>query len=225
MPSLAADRPTIASLATAAGPRARVLHLGSLRQRSTRIAERSTAIAERALLVGLRPMHAAARVTDSPELVRFAGGRTIRVEGGTAALEREGEVRHPLISRPTVGDGLAILQASRCFTTDHRQADIPHPEAAQPRPQTRDLYVPQVTPDSARDRSASPKIRSAEVWMGHMRPAATSSSTCSAGDHEGAADDSRFILTREEDASWRPGVLRHWPLEGADPRLRQRHWP
>ena len=41
------------------------------------------------------------------------------------------------------------------------------------------------------------------------------------GDHEGGQQTiSRFILTREEDEGWRPGVVRHWPLEGADPRVR-----
>jgi hypothetical protein len=39
------------------------------------------------------------------------------------------------------------------------------------------------------------------------------------GDHEGGQPTiSRFILTREDDGSWRPGVVRHWALEGVDPR-------
>jgi hypothetical protein len=41
------------------------------------------------------------------------------------------------------------------------------------------------------------------------------------GDHEGGQRTiSRFILTREQDGHWRPGVVRHWPLEGPDPRAR-----
>ena len=41
------------------------------------------------------------------------------------------------------------------------------------------------------------------------------------GDHEGGQlTITRFILSREEDGSWRPAVVRHWALEGADPRWR-----
>jgi hypothetical protein len=39
------------------------------------------------------------------------------------------------------------------------------------------------------------------------------------GDHEGGQRTiSRFILTREDD-HWRCGVVRHWVLDGVDPRL------
>jgi hypothetical protein len=31
---------------------------------------------------------------------------------------------------------------------------------------------------------------------------------------------SRFVLTRQEDDHWRAGVVRHWPLEAIDPRVR-----
>jgi hypothetical protein len=42
------------------------------------------------------------------------------------------------------------------------------------------------------------------------------------GDHEGGQRTiSRFILTREEDGNWLPGVVRHWPLESSDPRGRE----
>ena len=41
------------------------------------------------------------------------------------------------------------------------------------------------------------------------------------GDHEGGQlTITRFILTREQDGSWRPAVVRHWVLEGEDPRWR-----
>ena len=30
---------------------------------------------------------------------------------------------------------------------------------------------------------------------------------------------SRFILTREDDDQWRCGVVRHWALDGIDPRV------
>src|SRR6059058_5508635 len=40
------------------------------------------------------------------------------------------------------------------------------------------------------------------------------------GDHEGGQRTiSRFILTREDDDQWRCGVVRHWALDGIDPRV------
>ena len=41
------------------------------------------------------------------------------------------------------------------------------------------------------------------------------------GDHDGGQlTISRFILTREDDSHWRAAVVRHWLLEGIDPRGR-----
>src|SRR3984893_8603480 len=113
---LMADWSTIASLATAGGTLVlAVATFSSVRfgQRSARVAERSTAIAERALLLGLRPVLAPSRVTDPPEIVRFGEGRMVSVEGGVAAVERDGENYYFVIPLRNVGNGLAVLQAGR----------------------------------------------------------------------------------------------------------------
>src|SRR6202035_3134336 len=140
----AVDWPTIASLATAGGTLVlAVATFSSVRfgQRSTRIAERSTAIAERALLLGLRPVLAPSRVNDPPETVRFGEGRTVTVDGGMAAVERDGENYYFVIPLRNVGNGLAVLQAWRLMARLPR-LDTPHAEPVEHRPQTRDLYVP-----------------------------------------------------------------------------------
>src|SRR5580704_1938042 len=111
-----AEWSTIASLGTAGGTLVlAVATFSSVRagQRSARIAERSTAIAERGLLLGLRPVLAPARVTDPPEMVRFGEGRMVSVEGGMAAVEREGESYYFVIPLRNVGNGLGVLQAWR----------------------------------------------------------------------------------------------------------------
>src|SRR5438445_9585247 len=139
-----ADWPTIASLATAGGTLVlAAATFSSVRsgQRSTRIAERSTAIAERSLLLGLRPVLAPSRVTDPPEVVRFGDGRMVRVRGGTAAVERDGENYYFVMGLRNVGNGLAVLQAWR-LSVGRPELDTPHAEPAEHRPQTRDLYVP-----------------------------------------------------------------------------------
>src|SRR2546430_5977252 len=132
-----ADWPTIASLATAGGTLVlAAATFSSVRfgQRSTRIAERSTSIAERALLLGLRPVLAPARVTDPPEVVRFGEGRMVSVEGGMAAVEREGQNYYLVIPLRNVGSGLAVLQAWR-FMARRPEADSPHAPLDEHRPQ------------------------------------------------------------------------------------------
>jgi hypothetical protein len=217
---MALDWPTVASLATAAGTLVlAVATFSSVRfgQRSTRIAERSTAIAERALLLGLRPVLAPSRANDPPETVRFGEGRMVHVEGGTAAVERDGESYYFVIPLRNVGNGLAVLQAWR-FMARRPEIDAPHAEPAEHRPQTRDLYVP--AGDTGFWQGA---IREHEDPFREGLPEAFLAGEVLTvdllyGDHEGGQlTISRFVLTREEDGRWLPGVVRHWPLEGVDP--------
>jgi hypothetical protein len=216
-----ADWSTIASLGTAGGTLVlAVATFSSVRfgQRSARVAERSTAIAERALLVGLRPVLAPSRVTDPPEIVRFGDGRTVSVEGGMAAVERDGESYYLVIPLRNVGNGLAVLQAWR-VTAGRPELDTPHAEPSEHRRQGRDLYVP------AGDTG---------FWQGAIRepddpfrPGLAEAFLAGElltidllyGDHEGGQlTISRFVLSREQDGHWRSGVVRHWVLEGVDPR-------
>jgi hypothetical protein len=222
-PIFAIDWPTIASLATAAGTLVlAVATFSSVRfgQRSTSIAERSTALAERALLLGLRPVLAPARVTDPPETVRFGEGRMVSVESGMAAVERDGESYYFVIPLRNVGNGLAVLQAWR-LAAQRPTLDMSHAEPAEHRPQTRDLYVP--AGDSSFWQGA---VREPDdPFREGLREAFLAGGVLTVdllyGDHEGGQlTISRFILTREEDGNWRPGVVRHWPLEGVNPRAR-----
>jgi hypothetical protein len=220
---LAVSWPTVASLATAAGTLVlAVATFSSVRsgRRSAAIAERSTAIAERALLLGMRPVLVPSRVTDPPEIVRFGEGRMVTVDGGMAAVEYDEGNYYFVVPLRNVGSGLAVLQAWR-FMARRPGADTPHAEPSEHRPQQRDLYVP------AGDTG---------FWQGAIRDAddpfregldeayadgATVTVDLLYGDHEGGQMTiSRFILTREPEGGWRPGVVRHWPLESVDPRVR-----
>lgn len=216
-----ADWPTIASLATAGGTLVlAVATFSSVRwgQRSTRIAERSTQIAERALLIGLRPVLVPSRVTDPPESVRFIDERRITVCGGMAAVENEGETFYLVLPLRNVGTELAVLQSWHLMVLRPR-ANSGHPEPEEFRAQQIDLYVP------AGDTS---------FWLGAVREPddpfrdglrdaflAGGMLTLDLlyGDHEGGQRTiSRFILSREPDERWSCGVIRHWVLEGVDPR-------
>ncbi len=218
-----ADWSTIASLATAGGTLVlAIATFSSVRfgQRSARIAERSTAIAERALLLGLRPVLAPSRVTDPPEMVRFGEGRMVSVEGGMAAVERDEENYYFVIPLRNVGNGLAVLQAWR-LAARRPQMDTPHAQPTEHRSQTRDLYVPAgdtgFWQGAIRDPDDPFREGLREAFMGGD----VLTVDLLYGDHEGGQlTISRFILTREEDGHWRPGVVRHWTLEGIDPRGR-----
>jgi hypothetical protein len=219
-----ADWPTIASLATAGGTLVlAAATFSSVRfgQRSTRLAERSTAIAERALLIGLRPVLAPARVTDPPETVRFGDGRMVNVAGGMAAVERDGENYYFVIPLRNVGTGLAVLQSWHIAVL-RPTIDTDHPQLEEFRPQTRDLYVPAgdtgFWQGAVREPDDSFRQGLHEAFLtGEMLTV-----DLFYGDHEGGQGTiSRFILTREDDRHWRPGVVRHWVLEGVDPRERQ----
>lgn len=219
----AVDWPTIASLATAGGTLVlAVATFSSVRfgQRSTRIAERSTAIAERALLLGLRPVIAPSRVTDPPETVRFGEGRMVTVDGGMAAVEREGENYYFVIPLRNVGNGLAVLQAWR-LTSVRPELDAPHAEPAEHRRQSRDLYVPAGDIGFWQGAVREPDDPFREGLGDAFLAGETLTVDLLYGDHEGGQQTiSRFILTREENDHWRPGVVRHWPLESTDPRER-----
>jgi hypothetical protein len=221
---LAVDWPTIASLATAGGTLVLAMAtFSSVRfgQRSTRIAERSTAIAERALLLGLRPVLAPSRVTDPPETVRFGDGRMVTVDGGMAAVEHDGENYYFVIPLRNVGNGLAVLQAWRLMPR-RPQIDTPHAEPAEHRPQTRDLYVPAGESSFWQGSIREPDDPFREGLGETLLAGEILTVDLLYGDHEGGQlTISRFVLTREEDGQWRPGVIRHWALEGIDPRARQ----
>jgi hypothetical protein len=217
-----ADWSTIASLATAGGTLVlAVATFSSVRygQRSARIAERSTAIAERALLLGLRPVLAPSRVTDPPETVHFGDGRTVSVDGGMAAVECDGERYYLVIPLRNVGNGLAVLHAWR-FTTHRLRADTDHAEPAEHRPQSRDLYVPAGDTGFWQGAIREPEDPFREGLGEAFLAGGILTVDLLYGDHEGGQlTISRFILSREDDGRWRPGVVRHWALEGIEPRV------
>jgi hypothetical protein len=219
----AVDWPTIASLATAVGTLVlAVATFSSVRfgQRSTRIAERSTAIAERALLLGLRPVLAPSRVNDPPEVVRFGEGRMVTVDGGMAAVEYEGENYYFVIPLRNVGNGLAVLQAWR-LKAGPPELDAGHDEPAEHRRQSRDLYVPAGDVGFWQGAIRQPDDPFREGLSEAFLAGETLTIDLLYGDHEGGQQTiSRFILTREQNDQWRPGVVRHWPLESTDPRGR-----
>jgi hypothetical protein len=98
--------------------------------------------------------------------------------------------------------------------------DSGHPEPDEFRPQLLDLYVPAGDtgfwqgairePGSLRDEILAALVAGDLLTVDLLY-----------GDHEGGQRTiSRFVLTLEDDGRRRCRVVRHWVLEGADPRGR-----
>jgi len=218
-----ADWPTIASLATAGGTLVlAVATFSSVRfgQRSTRIAERSMQIAERSLLAALRPVLVPSRATDPPEDVRFVEGRMLRVCGGMAAVEEDAGTYYFVIPLRNVGTGLAVIH-SWYVTALQPTSNWSHRPPEEFRRQQLDLYVAAgdtgFWQGAIRERDDPFRAGLAETF----ESGGILTVDVLYGDHEGGQRTiSRFILPRGEDGRWGCRVVRHWVLDGTDPRER-----
>lgn len=208
-----ADWVTISSLATAGG----TLVLAAATFASVRSANRAARVAERSLLLGLRPVLVPSRPEDPPERVRFVD-RSFSVDGGAALVEVGDGVIWMAFPLRNVGAGLAVLHSWQVRQFERGQRDE-HGDPDEFRTIQRDLYVaPADTgywqgalrdPDDplfAELAAAIPERRRLVVEVLY-------------GDHEGGQRTiSRFGMTPDEDGGWTCNVLRHWQLEGVDPR-------
>jgi hypothetical protein len=208
-----AEWSTIASLSTAGG----TLVLAIATFSSVRASQRSARIAEQALLIGLRPVLAPTRDDDPPMTVTFGDRHLTTVAGGSGAVELELGRFYFVIPLRNVGQGLAVLHAWQVGPRTSTANARPDPDAF--RRQSRDLYIP---------------AGGIGFWQGalrdaddEMRPGVDEAFANGDqlivdmlyGDHEGGQRQiSRFILSRREDESWLVGVIRHWRVDGPDPR-------
>ncbi|HEY1594710.1 MAG TPA: hypothetical protein VGF74_04900 [Thermoleophilaceae bacterium] len=209
-----ADWTTISSLATAGG----TLVLAFATFAAVRSGNRSARLAERALLVGLRPVFVPSREQDPGEEVYFGDEHQFRVEGGIAAVdEADGNV-YMAIPLRNVGQGLGVLHGFHVMVGGRIRGD-PRDLIDEFRPQQRDLYVP--PGDTSYWQGA---VRDNEdLFMEPARQAVRERVALTIdllyGDHEGGQRTiSRFVLTPGEGSAWGTRVIRHWALEGFDPR-------
>jgi hypothetical protein len=209
-----ADWATISSLATAGG----TLVLALATFASVRSANRSARVAERALLVGLRPVLVPSREQDPGEQVFFGDEHEFRVEGATAAVDEAGGNVYLAIPLRNVGPGLGVLHGWH-LSLGGRIGGDPRDLIDHFRLQQRDLYV---SPgdigywQGAVREESDPFLEPARQAVAERAPLTID---LMYGDHEGGQRTiSRFILTPAEGTAWPARVLRHWRLEGDDPR-------
>jgi hypothetical protein len=207
------DWATIASLATAGG----TLVLALATFSSVRASQRSTRIAEEALLIGRRPMLAPARDTDASMTVFFGDRTMVTVSRGLAAVELDDGRFYFVLPLRNVGAGIAVLHAWRLMPTPGTSADAV-PEIDRFRRQQRDLYIPagDVGFWQAALRDADDEMREG-IDTAHAKGDRITVDLLY-GDHEGGQRAvTRFVLT-PSDGIWIPGVVRHWRLDGVNPR-------
>jgi hypothetical protein len=210
-----ADWVTISSLATAGG----TLVLALATFASVKSANASARVAERSLLLGLRPVLVPSRPEDPPERVTFID-RGFVVHGGTAHVERVDDSFYLAFPLRNVGPGLAVLHGWYLRPRRVVEREMDHPDPADFRLLSRDLYV------AAGDTG---------YWQGAIRDAddpfreglgealaerRTLLVDVLYGDHEGGQRTiSRYgIRASDEGEEWSCNVLRHWRLDGSNPR-------
>ena len=217
-----ADTSTIASLATAGG----TLVLAVATFSATRSANRAARISEQSLKVGLRPVLFNARPQDPTQKIGYGDDHWVALRGGLAvAQEADGNIYLAMPLR-NVASGIAVLHGWHLWPRRTGLGDL-HPDIADFRTQTRDLYVPagdisfwQAALRDTEDELYAP-VREAIATGGSL------SVDLLYGDHEGGQRTiTRFYMVPRpgsEDGEEEPwlrlcSVSRHWNLDRADPR-------
>jgi hypothetical protein len=209
-----ADWVTISSLATAGG----TLVLAVATFASVRSANRSARVAERSLLIGLRPVFVPSREQDPPEEVFFGDEHEFRLEGGIAAVEEADGNVYMAIPLRNVGSGLGVLHGWH-VTLGSRIREDPRDHVDEFRPQNRDLYVPPGDTGYWQGAVRDEDDRFMEPARTAVRRRERLTIDLLYGDHEGGQRTiSRFVLAPGEGSARPARVLRHWSLEGLDPR-------
>jgi hypothetical protein len=185
--------------------------------RSARTAERAARVAERSLLAGQRPLLMNSRLQDPTQKIDFQEGTRIELDGGRAALKTTENVVYMAISIRNVGTGLAVLHG--WYLCPEFQRERSHPPLDDFTNQSRDIYV---------------ASGDAGFWQGAYRDPQTASFKAAAaaidagdpmtlsllyGDYEGGQRMiSQFTLRRGEKDNWLAAVVRHFNIDGPDPR-------
>jgi hypothetical protein len=207
------DLATGAELATAGG----TLVLAIATFASIRSGQRAARISERALLAGLRPMLFPTRLGDASEKVGFGGSHYVVVEGGRAAVEATDTVIYLATTLRNVGTGLGVLDRWRVQVGGDPAAD--QPPLSEFRRLTRDIYVPPNDFGFWQGALREPS----DPLFGQVREAIEERTRLILellyGDMEGGQRTiSRFTFNPAHDGSWLVSLVRHFYLDGEDPR-------
>ncbi len=216
---LAADWPTIASLATAGG----TLVLAFATFASVRSANRSARIAEVALQEQRRPIFAQSRMDDPVQKIMFVEQHWVSAAGGRGVAEHDGAI-YLALSLRNVGSGIGVCQgwyvAAGVRTSRTAREHTPEDEF---RLQSRDLYIPAgdigMWQGALRDRN-DPTYQAVAEAIDSREP--ISIELLYSDQVGGQRTISRFGLFAYEPedghVEWMASINRHWHLDRIGPR-------
>ena len=205
---------TISALATAGG----TLVLAVATFGSTRSANRAARTAEKSLLANIRPVLAPSRLDDPQQKVGFSDDHWVMLGGSQGAAEVADEAIYLTMSLRNVGNGIGVMHGW-LLVPERVQGDVPHPDIAEFRRLTRDIYVPPDDigfwqgalrePTDPEFAAARKGIESREMLTVYLLY----------GDLDGGQRTiSRFAMQPKKDGGYFVIVARHWNIDGADPR-------
>ena len=208
------DWVTIASLATAVG----TLVLALATYNSVRAANRSAAVSERALLSEKRPLLISSHIYDQLDKIRFREGRWVKVAGGHAHVKATKDTIYFVISLRNAGRGLAVLDQWNLMTVEETANEVPD-VSTDYRRLTRDLYIAAsdigLWQGAIRDKD-DPQFKAAAKAIKSQQPILIDIQYT---DQDGwQRTVSRFLLSYREDDDWLTSVVRHWRIDGTNPR-------
>jgi hypothetical protein len=208
------DWQTISSLAVAGG----TLVLAVATFSAVRSANRSANVAEEGYLTGLRPLLVHSLAEDHVQKVGWSDRHFAQLGGGQAIVEEQDGVIYLALGLRNAGAGIALLHGwypmpDRAFVTES------HASALDFRRLTIDLYIP---PGGAGywggavrnpDDPARPGLVSA---LAERRPFTID---LLYGDQQGRQHTiSRFTVLPDDEEGWFCRGVKHWNLDGPDPR-------
>jgi hypothetical protein len=209
-----ADWQIISSLATAGG----TLVLAAATFSAIRSANRSARIAEKALLTGMRPLLVPSLTDDPAQKVLWSDRHAVRLNGGRAVFESEGDVIYLAMGLRNLGAGLALLHGWHPMP-DRAFVNESHADPANFRRLTIDLYV---SPGGTgywegAVREAEDPLRPG--FLSALKERRPFTIDILYGDQEGGQRTiSRFTLMPASDEGWYCQAGRHWNLDRPDPR-------
>jgi hypothetical protein len=219
---VATDWVTISSLATGGG----TLILAISTFAAVRSANRAARVAEQALMIGLRPLLVPSWLSDGVQKIYYGDGKRIVIAGGTGAAEAGRDVIYLGISLRNAGRGIGVVHGWR-FEAGRVNADH-HPDLAEFRMQTRDLYVPPADMGFWQGAFRDPDDPAFDDAYKAVTDGEPLTIDVLYGDYEGGQRAiSRFLLRRYESqapqvageqARWLASVVRHWNIDRPDPR-------
>lgn len=208
------DWVTISGLATAGG----TLVLAAATFAAVRSSNRSAQLAELALRQQLRPVLVNSQLEDPSQKIMFMEGKWIQAGGNEAAAEHSDGIVYLGLSVRNVGTGIGVLIGWHVLADEWPARGDPLP-ADQFRRQLRDLLIPAggigLWQGALRDSAEELHGKVAAV-VGGRTPFAID---LLYSDHMGGQRAiTRFSVSPAGEERWLAGAVRHWALDGPDPR-------